>query len=92
MATVVSTPAAPLSPLQPTQERPGAATDSGKVPQPPTSLSQMGREEVVAGVGIPSTEAVYRPDWWGLKIWVFGMVILAGLHILDAVVWMIRWF
>jgi hypothetical protein len=39
----------------------------------------------------PTQAELYRPDWWGLQIWVAGALILAGLHMLDVLGRVWRW-
>jgi hypothetical protein len=39
----------------------------------------------------PAQEELYRPDWWGLRIWVVGALILAALHVFDALGRALRW-
>jgi len=46
----------------------------------PAAIQQVGP----ANPPSPAQAEVYRPDWWGLQIWVAGVLILAGLHVLDA--------
>jgi hypothetical protein len=39
----------------------------------------------------PAPAKVYRPDWWGLQIWLAGALVLAGLHVFDALGRVWRW-
>jgi hypothetical protein len=39
----------------------------------------------------PAQAELYRLDWWGLQIWVAGVLILAGLHMVAGLGRLWRW-
>jgi len=60
-----------------------AVATRAETPSPssaPATIQQVGPAKPPG----PAQAEVYRPDWWGLQIWVAGALILAGLHVLDA--------